>query len=372
MQNNILFSEFKNGKIKTKNRFVMPPMATFSSSNGVPSDKLLEYYVKRAENDVGLIISEAVAINHPTASTNPKFPNFLSNEALDKWRELVQKIHNLDTVIIPQIWHSGLAKKLAPVKVKANTTNFSSEITSPSGVYSDQSIIGRPLSVSEIEEIIYQFSISALTAKELGFDGVEIHGAHSQLIDNFFCPSTNKRNDEYGLHNRTLFAEKIIKQCRSLVGKDFPIIFRFSNWQLWNPLEKNFNTPKELEEFLLPLIDAGVDIFHCSARFFNEKTFKDHEGSIALWTKKITNLPVIAVGSVYLHNNLMDSLGGESSEYRNNVVDVEKCILNNEFDLIAIGRGLFYDHTLINKIRENKYDRVEKTNLLDILNDKDT
>lgn len=369
MQHNekILFSEFKNDKIKIKNRFVMPPMATYSSLNGIPSDRFIEHYVKRAENGVGLIITEAVAINHPTASTDANSPNMWNHEASAKWEKLIKKVHSYNTLIIPQLWHCGASRKLSHGRTKEHATALSFGATSPSGLYGDQSTIGLPATVSELEEIIYKFADAALNAKKLGFDGIEIHGAHSQLIDNFFCCSTNKRSDEYGFHSRTLFAEKIIKQCRSVVGDNFPILFRFSNWQLWNPLEKNFDTPQELEQFLLPLINAGVDIFDCSSKFFYEQAFEDHEGSLAFWTKKITNLPIIAVGGVSLSNNFIDSFSGESAEYKNNIADLEKCLLNNEFDLIAVGRGLLHDYTLINKIRENKIG-LDEINLLDILN----
>lgn len=365
---NILFSEFKSNKLKIKNRFVMPAMATYSSVNGIPSDKFIAHYAQRAENGVGLIITEATAINHPTASTDTISPNIWDKNALMQWSRLIQKVHGFDTLIIPQLWHCGASRKLSHGGLKKKSTDGAFAITSPSGLYGDQSVIGSPATRDEIAEIITQFGKAALTAKELGFDGIEIHGAHSQLIDNFFCRSTNKRDDEYGFHARTLFAEQIIRQCRLAVGVNFPILFRFSNWQLWNPQERNFNTPKEFEELLLPLVNAGVDIFDCSSKFFNEKAFENHDGSLAFWTKKITNLPVIAVGGVGLNNNFIDSFSGESSEYKNNLVDVEKCILSNEFDLIAIGRGLLWDPALINKIRENKHTDAKKINLLEIIN----
>ncbi len=165
--------------------------------------------------------------------------------------------------------------------------------------------VNKPMS---IEEIIQAFATAALTAKKLGFDGIEIHGAHGYLIDQFFWEKTNQRQDKYSgnMKARSQFAVEIIKACRNAVGPDFPIIFRYSQWKMGSYQAKLTTTPEELATFLAPLVEAGVDIFHCSTRRYWEPEFSGSKLNLAGWIKKITGKPTITVGSVGLDNNFID------------------------------------------------------------------
>ena len=102
------------------------------------------------------------------------------------------------------------------------------------------------------------------------------------------------------LLGRTQFAVEIVEACRREVGPDFPIIFRFSQWKMNDFKAKLAKTPDELERFLQPLVNAGVDIFHCSTRRFWEAEFDGSDLNLAGWTKKLSGKPVISVGSVGL------------------------------------------------------------------------
>ncbi|MBJ8192120.1 12-oxophytodienoate reductase, partial [Bacillus cereus] len=119
---------------------------------------------------------------------------------------------------------------------------------------------------AEIADIISAYAQAAADAQRVGFDGIELHGAHGYLIDQFFWDKTNKRTDQYGgnLVQRTRFAVEVIEACRRAVGPNFPIVLRFSQWKMYHYEEKLAQTPQELEQFLTPLVKAGVDIFHCS------------------------------------------------------------------------------------------------------------
>ncbi len=94
--------------------------------------------------------------------------------------------------------------------------------------------VAEPMTESEIANVIEAYAQAASDAKRIGFDGVEIHGAHGYLIDQFFWETTNQRSDRYGgdLVKRTRFAVEVIEACRRAVGPDFPIILRFSQWKL--------------------------------------------------------------------------------------------------------------------------------------------
>ena len=123
----------------------------------------------------------------------------------------------------------------------------------------------------DISETIRAFAQAAADSKTLGFNAVEIHGAHGYLIDQFFWHPTNQRTDGYGgqtLAERARFAVEIIRAVRKAVGPNFPISLRISQWKLQDYAAKLATTPQEMEEWVLPLAEAGVDLFHCSQRRF--------------------------------------------------------------------------------------------------------
>jgi 2,4-dienoyl-CoA reductase-like NADH-dependent reductase (Old Yellow Enzyme family) len=214
------------------------------------------------------------------------------------------------------------------------------------------------------------FAQAAADAKEIGFDALEIHGAHGYLVDQFFWEGSNQREDEYGgdLLARTKFAVDIIKAIRARVGEQFPIIFRFSQWKQQDYLARLANTPDELKTFLTPLSDAGVDIFHCSTRRFWEPEFEGSELNLAGWTKKLTGKPAITVGSVGLSSSFLDEEGGSmgmsntSKVEPASIANLSKRLEDNEFELVAVGRALLQDPDWVIKIKENRLNELEDFN----------
>jgi len=143
------------------------------------------------------------------------------------------------------------------------------------------------MSVSDIKEVINAFAAAAAAAKDIGFDGIEVHGAHSFLIDEFLWTKTNQRNDAYGgsIGNRTRFAAEIVAAVRTSVGLDFLIAFRYSKWKQGDYKARIANNPLELEKTLVPLVNAGVDIFHPSTHRYESPAFAGSDLSLAGWTK---------------------------------------------------------------------------------------
>ena len=150
---------------------------------------------------------------------------------------------------------------------------------------------------------IRAFGQAARSAERLGFDGLEIHGAHGYLLDQFFWDGTNQRADGYGgdLVARTRFAVEVIREIRSQVSPEFPVCLRFSQWKLQDYTAKLAQNPAELESFLAPLAAAGVDLFHCSQRRFWEPEFEGSRLNLAGWTRKLTGKPTVTVGSITLN-----------------------------------------------------------------------
>jgi 2,4-dienoyl-CoA reductase-like NADH-dependent reductase (Old Yellow Enzyme family) len=348
----VLFQPITLGNLVLSNRIVMAPMTRGFSPNGIPGDDVAGYYRRRAENQVGLIITEGTLINHPAAAEGMGRPVFHGQEALDGWANVVREVHKAGGKMIPQLWHVGMARQ-----IQGQNPNPEALPIGPSGmdVMSGQQVT-KPMTREEIAYIVNAFAEAAGQAKRLGFDGIEIHGAHGYLIDQFFWEKCNRRQDEYGgdLVSRTRFAVEIIKACRKVVGPDFPIVFRFSQWKMGHYQEKLATTPEELAAFLAPLSAAGVDIFHASTRRYWEPEFPESPLNLAGWTKKLTGKPVITVGSVGLDTNFTEFFTEGKGAKHTSLEPLIDRLQKQEFDLVAVGRALLADPAWAKKIRENK------------------
>lgn len=347
----VLFRPFHSRKLSTPTRIVMPPMTRGHAPGGVPTDQIAEYYKRRARQEVGLIITEGTFIDEPSASPCSNYPNFFGGNALRGWKKVVQAVHTTDCKIVPQLWHVGMTRPFKGDKLP----NPELPPIGPSGI--DVATLKQttsPMSIAKIEEVIEGFALAAAHAKELGFDGVEIHGAHGYLIDQFFWEETNHRTDQYGgnLVARTRFASEIIQAIRREVGNEFPIIFRFSQWKSDHYDAKLARTPAELADFLHPLSEAGVDIFDCSTRRFWEPEFEGSTLNLAGWTKKLTGKPAISVGAVGLSSDFthLFTNGPESAGDLQQLEPLVKRMQTEEFDLIAVGRALIGDPEWASKI----------------------
>ncbi len=351
-----LFQPITLGNLHIKNRVVMAPMTRGFSPNGVPGDDVAAYYRRRAENETGLIITEGTLINHPAAAEGMNRPNFHGEASLAGWKHVVDEVHKVGGKIVPQLWHVGMARQAG-----GENPNPESLPVGPSGIdVMTGKQVTEPLGKEEIKSIIAAFGQAAAEAKRIGFDGIEIHGAHGYLIDQFLWAKTNQREDEYGgsAVDRTRFACEVVKACRAAVGKDFPIIFRYSQWKLGNYQDKLANTPEELEAILLPIRDAGVDIFHSSTRRYWNPEFEGSELNLAGWTKKITGKPVITVGSVGLDTNFIEFFTEGKGAKHTSLEPLIERLERNEFDLVAVGRALLADPAWARKIHEDKADTL--------------
>ena len=355
-----LFQSFSTGGLTLKNRTVMAPMTRTFSPNNIPTNDVAQYYRRRAEGNVGLIITEGTFISHKAANGYENVPAIFGEEALAGWKHVVDEVHAAGGKIAPQLWHVGSVRKegIGPDK---SVPGYS-----PSGLYKPGAPNGVAMSQSDIDEVVASFAQAAADSKAIGFDAIEIHGAHGYLVDQFLWEGTNQRTDEYGgsLEKRARFAVEIIAAIRAAVGEDFPIIFRFSQWKQQDYNAKLCQTPAELERLLTLLSDAGVDVFHASTRRFWLPEFEGSDLNLAGWTKKITNKPVITVGSVGLDSDFTGEgsvdLGGTS-----NPTGIEGLLTrlnNDEFDLVAIGRALLVDPQWVNKIEQNKEDEIAPFN----------
>jgi len=330
-----LFTPFSYRKLSLRNRLAMAPMTRTQSPGGIPGPEVASYYRRRAEGGVGLIITEGTWIPHPAAGSIPNVPRFYGTEALAGWKGVAEEVHAAGGKIVPQLWHTGIA-------AVQGTAPMDMPPVSPSGLWLAGDKRGEPITESEIHRVIEAYGKAARSAVENGFDGVELHGAHGYLIDQFLWGVTNQRTDEYGgdLVGRTRFGVEVVKEVRRNIGPDVPLIFRFSQWKLQDYDAKLATTPQELEAMLAPFVDAGVDIFHCSTRRFWDPEFDGSPMNLAGWTKKLMGRPTITVGSVTLNQEFMTTFRSDEGAGVTGIDELIQRLEAGEFDLVALGRAL--------------------------------
>jgi len=224
--------------------------------------------------------------------------------------------------------------------------------------YDDEHGLPEAMNLEDIQNVIEEFRLAARRSREAGFDGIEIHAAHGYLIDQFFNPATNHRTDAYGgdITGRTRFGAEIVRAIRRRTAPDFPIVLRYSQWKLHDHGARPFASPDELARLLGPLVDAGVDAFDCSTRRYWEPEFEGSPLNLAGWTKKLTGLPTITVGSVTLANELMSGLPQADTTGIDDLLDR---LAREEFDLVAVGRALIANPAWATIIRTGELHRLQ-------------
>ncbi|MFM8548131.1 MAG: NADH:flavin oxidoreductase [Betaproteobacteria bacterium] len=360
-----LFEPFSCTKFSLPNRLVMAPMTRSFATGGVPSALAPEYYARRARADIGLIISEATLINRPSAGNEPDVPRFHGQDALSEWSPVVRAVKSQGAAFWPQLWHVGAVRNPA-VKWQPPAPP-----ESPSGVVKPGREYGIAMSEADIEATVEAYAAAAADAVRLGCSGVEIHGAHGYLIDQFFWAGSNLRTDRWGgptLRERSRFAVEVIRAIRAAVGPDLPLCIRLSQWKQQDFAARLALSPEEMLAWLRPLVDAGIDVIHCSQRRFWEPEFEGSDLNFAGWAKKLTGLPTITVGSVGLSGEFINSFGGEVSQPAS-LDELLRRLERGDFDLVAVGRALISDAAWASKVKTGRlaemgaYDRSALANL---------
>ncbi len=341
-----LFTPFQLGKFTLPNRFIFPPMGLEVCEGGVPSDEAAEYYARRAQGGASLVITEGVYIDHPSSGDNPLLGRFHGEDAFAAWRNVAAKVHARGGICMPELWHVGLIFS-GPDVLAGNDLAFRAELgqVSPSGYIAPGKQVCDGMSQAQIDEVIAAYARGAAKAVELGFDGVELHGAHGYVIDQFLWKALNHRSDRYGGSPRARgqFAAEVVQACRDQLEPGMPLIVRVSQWKMVDFAARIADTPQELEELLAPMVEAGVDLFDCSQRRFQENCFDDGTDlNLAGWVKKVTGVPTCTIGSIALDRDLIASLGsGETAQLDLASLDeLMRRFDRGDFDCVAVGRAM--------------------------------
>jgi 2,4-dienoyl-CoA reductase-like NADH-dependent reductase (Old Yellow Enzyme family) len=351
-----LFRTFSIRGLTLKNRIVMAPMTRARSPGAFPNDDNVAYYARRAAGGVGLILSEGTLTRRKGASNDANIPLFWGEQPLAGWQRVIDAVHAAGGKMGPQLWHQGMSRK-------PGTGHFpDAPSDGPSGITLQGKKVADEPSEAEVLDMAQAYADAASDAKRLGFDCIELHGAHGYLIDEFFWERTNRRTDRFGgsIEKRAEFAAEAIRRCRLAVG-ELPIIIRISQWKSVDYAAKVASTPQELERWVKVLADAGVDAIHCSQRRILEPEFPAIDGpnglNLAGWVKKLSGLPTISVGSVGLTSEFIGAFRGEGSS----VGKLDETIARlerGEFDLVAVGRALLQDPEWTLKVKTGRHDEL--------------
>ncbi|CAA0827765.1 12-oxophytodienoate reductase 2 [Striga hermonthica] len=219
-----LLTPYKMGKFELSHRIVLAPLTRQRSYGNVPQPHAVLYYSQRASKG-GFILSEATGVSD-TAQGYPNTPGIWTKEQVEAWKPIVDAVHAKGAVFFCQIWHVG---RVSSTEFQPNgqspISSTDKELTAQiraNGIDVAQYSPPRRLRTDEIPQIVNDFRLAARNAIEAGFDGVEIHGAHGYLIDQFFKDQVNDRTDQYGgsLENRCRFALEIAEAVSDEIGPE--------------------------------------------------------------------------------------------------------------------------------------------------------
>ena len=327
-----LWETFRIGKMELKNRIVMAPMGTkHASKEGYVIDQTKDYFEARAQGGAGLIIVEATLV-HPGGRAYENLLEITDDKFIPGLSELVKIIHKHGAKAAIQLQHCG---RLAKSKLSGIQPMAPSPIPSPGGE------VPKELTIEGIKLIIGHFADAAVRAERAGFDGVELHGAHGYLIDQFLSHSSNKRKDIYGgdLKNRARLLTEIIKAIKGAIGRDFPV------WVRINAMEygvENGRTLEEAKEIARLAQEAGAGAIHVSAygpkapqHLTMPKPVSGVLADLAHSIKQAVAIPVIVVGRITPEAG-------------------ERILAEGKADLVAIGKAFLADTEIPAKVAADK------------------
>ena len=301
MSNDILFSPFQLKNFTLKNRIGVAPMTRMSSVvDSVPRQDVLDFLVRRAENNSAIVYTEAIVTDYESAQGYPGQARITTQRQIETWKPVVQAIQQHGSIAILQMFHCG--RMAWPGVNPANRTIGPSTLTPKQ----DNPLTGAPYPVPDemsrfdIEHVVNGFVETAKGAVAAGFDGIEIHGAHGYLINQFLSSYCNQRTDSYGgsVENRYRFAHEIIQAVRLVVPENRLITFRISNWGVADMEVSLYSSKEEYQQIVRLLSEEPLDAISVSTYDFSQKAFGT-EKNMAQLTREATDLPIMICGQIY-------------------------------------------------------------------------
>jgi len=310
MSNDIIFSPFELNSFTLKNRIGVAPMTRMSSpGDSIPRQDVLNFLTRRAENGAAIVYTEAIVTDYESAQGYPGQARLITQRQIEAWKPVVEAIRKEGAVSIMQMFHCG---RMAWPQV-----NPANRAIAPSAISPKQKnpLTGEPypvpdeMSIFDIEHVITGFVETARGAIAAGFDGIEVHGAHGYLINNFLSSYSNRRTDEYGgsVENRYRFAHEIIQAVRRVVPPDRLLTFRISNWGVADMEVSLFEDKPEWQQIIKMLSKEPIDAISVSTYDYSAKAFGTDQ-TMARITREVTDLPLMICGKIYDRATAEDAL----------------------------------------------------------------
>lgn len=324
-----LFEPVKIGNVTLKNRIVFLATETLLTPQGHIGENLINYYEARARGGAGLILFGIVfPFNWDTIAGL----SFYNDSYIPEYRRLVDVIHRYQVPTFAQVglehlWRRSLSEPI--------------EAVGPSGVAIVRSRPVRTLTIPEIKQIEDEHAETILRCKKAGADGVEIHAGTGFIVNQFICPFTNKRTDEYGgsVENRLRILRNVVNKTRQKVGKDFPLTVKISAIDFMEggaSAEDIQKIAPIIEDMGIAGINLAVGWHESSVPTVTSQIDEGHWSYLAEGIKKVVKIPVI-------------------STYRICSPGVaDKVISEGKADLVGMARGLIADPDLPNLTREGR------------------
>jgi len=333
-----IFEPFTINQLTIKNRLVVSAMdSSYCRDGGYASEKFIAYHERKARGGFGLIITEDICIV-PEAAASNNLAGLWKDEQIDSFRIVTDRVHAHGAKMFAQIYHAGRETTSAVTGVRC---------VAPSAI-KDPTMNETPheLTVEEIKELVKAFGDCARRAQLAGFDGVEIHGAHGYMIEQFFSTFSNHRCDEYGgtIQNRCRFMVEIIKDIREKCGNEFPIQLRLTA----NEYLPGGLAIEEAKVIARIAEEAGIDSINVSQGAYgslfavlppscvDRAAFIDNAYEI----KKAVSVPVLGVGKI------------------NDPMVAESIIASGKADACCMGRASLADPDLPRKAAAGNYDDI--------------
>lgn len=342
-----LFSPIKIGSMELPNRIVMAPMTVdYGMADETPSDRHLAYYAERARGGMGLIGLEVCSVD-PDHRYQQHSLGLHSDSQIEGHKKLVDVIHAQGVKVQPQISHPGpeslapFFKQIQPLGPSVIRTETTKQVC-------------REMTLEEIETVIELYGEGVRRAREAGYDGIELHAAHSyMMLGSFLSPLRNFRTDEYAggkFEGRAKLLLDVLGRIRQKVGDDFPITMRISGFER----ESGGREINDTQRLAPLLVEAGVNCFHVTGGVGDANITQIITGpefgagynvAAATAIKQVVDVPVLVVGQN------MDPVAAEA------------IVAEGRADLVAMGRALLADPQLPNKVREGRLREINRCTL---------
>ena len=296
-----IFSEYNLNGYILRNRLGVAPMTRMSSkADSIPRQDVLDFLVRRAENGAALVFTEAIVTDYESAQGYPGQARLVTQRQIDAWKPVTEAIHHHGAVSILQMFHCG---RMAWPEV-----NPAGRCIAPSPLtpQQDNPLTGEPYPVPDqasafdIDHVVQGFVETARGAMAAGFDGIEIHGAHGYLINQFLSTYSNQRTDAYGgsLENRYRLSHEIIAAVRPVVPRERLLTFRISDWGVADPEVSLFRTHEEWQALIKLLSAEPIDAISLSTYDFQAPGFGTDQ-TVAQLTRAATDLPLMICGKIH-------------------------------------------------------------------------